>query len=329
MFDSDGSAYFGTLAGTFYSVDAQGALRWKADLGAAVYSTALVGKNGLIYVGCDGDRLHAFSADGSRPFSVPTRGDADTGIVEGAEGLVYFAAGSDLWAILHDGTVQWRFEAAEKIFSTPAIGFDGTLYFGAQDDHLYAVDRSGQLRWRFKTNGDNDAAPAIGDDGTIYYGSDDGRVYALARDGTLRWKSEDLGGFVRAPLGLGLDQLVIAGVMGPRPRLTALDGATGQLVWYFPIELADSAQVGVESGVVIDREGRIFFGAFDEHVYALESNGQFRFAFPTRADVDGTPSLPAEAQLVVGADDGTLYAWATEVRPRVESEQVSAAEEPR
>ncbi len=33
-----------------------------------------------------------------------------------------------------------------------------------------------------------DSCPAIGDDGTIYFGSDDNYFYALNPDGTLKWK---------------------------------------------------------------------------------------------------------------------------------------------
>ena len=99
------------------------------------------------------------------------------------EGLVHFAAGQDLWAVKPDGTVEWRFRANGKIFTTPAVDEDGTVYVGSQDDHLYAVAADGRLRWSYRTEGDNDSSPVIGDDGTIFFGSDDHKVYALTRDG--------------------------------------------------------------------------------------------------------------------------------------------------
>lgn len=62
-----------------------------------------------------------------------------------------------------------------------AIGKDGTIYFGSDDNHIYALNPDGSEKWRFKMNGvdDMDSSPAIGEDGTIYVGSRDGNLYAI------------------------------------------------------------------------------------------------------------------------------------------------------
>ncbi len=55
-------------------------------------------------------------------------------------GTIYLGAGHKLYAVRPDKTIRWTFEAGNNI-STPAIGANGTIYFGAGDGYLYAVGR--------------------------------------------------------------------------------------------------------------------------------------------------------------------------------------------
>jgi hypothetical protein len=66
------------------------------------------------------------------------------------------------------------------VYSSPAIGADGTVYVGSYDTKVYALDgATGQKRWEFTTGDWVYSSPAIGADGTVYVGSDDNKVYAL------------------------------------------------------------------------------------------------------------------------------------------------------
>ena len=67
------------------------------------------------------------------------------------------------------------------MYSSPAIGPDGTVYVGSMDNKVYALNgQTGVKQWEFETGGRVDSCPAIGSGGTIYIGSYDGKVYALA-----------------------------------------------------------------------------------------------------------------------------------------------------
>lgn len=63
----------------------------------------------------------------------------------------------------------------------PAIGADGTVYVGSNDDKLYAFNPDGSLKWDSGTTigGNVFSSPAIGADGTVYIGSDDDKLYAF------------------------------------------------------------------------------------------------------------------------------------------------------
>jgi outer membrane protein assembly factor BamB len=71
------------------------------------------------------------------------------------------------------------------VFSSPAIGSDGTIYVGSCDNKLYAIKPDGTLKWSFPTGYWVFSSPAIGSDGTIYVGSYDGKLYAIYGSGTL------------------------------------------------------------------------------------------------------------------------------------------------
>ena len=67
--------------------------------------------------------------------------------------------------------------------SSPAIGSDGTVYFGSHDKKLYAINgKSGVKLWEFETRGQVWSSPAIGSDGTVYVGSRDNKLYAIKTD---------------------------------------------------------------------------------------------------------------------------------------------------
>jgi outer membrane protein assembly factor BamB len=78
----------------------------------------------------------------------------------------------------------------------------------------------------------------------------------------------------------------------------------------------------VSGGVVIDRQGRVYFGSHDGAVYALDRNGSLLWKVQTGDKVWATPALADDGRLlVVGSDDDHLYGIETgggrkESRPR-------------
>ena len=71
------------------------------------------------------------------------------------------------------------------MYSSPAIGSDGTVYVVSLDKKLYAINgKNGDKLWEFETGGVVLSSPAIDSDGTVYVGSHDdkrkaNKVYAI------------------------------------------------------------------------------------------------------------------------------------------------------
>ena len=101
------------------------------------------------------------------------------------------------------------------MYSSPAIGSDGTVYVRSRDGKLYAINgKSGVKLWEFET-GDSvfgvPSSPAIGSDGTVYVGSYDSKLYALnGKSGDKLWEFET-GDFVRSSPAIGSDGTVYVG----------------------------------------------------------------------------------------------------------------------
>jgi hypothetical protein len=63
--------------------------------------------------------------------------------------------------------------------SSPALGADGAVYVTTWGGDLLALDTDGHTRWTFHTPSNIHASPAIGEDGTIYFGGRDRNFYGI------------------------------------------------------------------------------------------------------------------------------------------------------
>ncbi len=45
------------------------------------------------------------------------------------------------------GTLKWSYATGGGIYSSPAVGPDGTIYVGSRDFSLYAINPDGTLKW--------------------------------------------------------------------------------------------------------------------------------------------------------------------------------------
>jgi outer membrane protein assembly factor BamB len=303
----DGTIVVATLGGALFGVSPEGTARFRVDLGDRIYSSPLV-LAGNIFVGSDARRFYGIRPGGAIRWQLDTDGDADTGAAPTPSGGLVFGSGKLLYATRQDGTVVWRAKAKKKTFSSPGVADDGTVYAGSQDHHVYAIAPDGRQRWRADVGADVDSAPAIGDDGTVYVGTDGGAVLALSpEDGSVRWRAR-VGGFVRGALSVARDGTVLAGTYGPTPRLVALSADDGRIRFEFAVQGTGAAEFGIHGGPVEDPNGRLYFGAQDDCVYALAPSGALLWKWATHGDVDAPVVIARPGLLLVGSDDGRLYA---------------------
>ena len=124
----------------------------------------------VLAMGCGKEEADPKPQEQAKAPSKPVVQDSKTGQLKGE--------------VKKPGTVLWEFETGGAIvYSSPAIGSDGTVYVGSEDKKLYAINgKSGVKLWEFVTGDEVSSSPAIGPDGTVYVGSEDNKLYAIKTD---------------------------------------------------------------------------------------------------------------------------------------------------
>jgi outer membrane protein assembly factor BamB len=214
------------------------------------------------------------------------------------------------WSLPHEIVIEpadtlriWRYQlmagTADNLYSSPAIGSDGTVYVGSQDNHVYAIDPDGTLKWRYQTGGVVRASPAIAADGTVYVGSYDNLFYAIRPDGTLEWNYTTAIN-IPSSAAIAADGTVYFG--SGDEHIYALNPG-GTLRWR-----KRTGRV-VYSSPAVGADGTVYCGSYDNFLYALNPDSTVKWSYQTNGDVHSSPAVGADGTVYVGSNDDYLYAF--------------------
>jgi outer membrane protein assembly factor BamB/subtilisin family serine protease len=225
-----------------------------------------------------------------------TGGDVYSSPAIGLDGTIYVGSNDYyLYAINPDGTEKWKFQTSSNVNSSPAIGSDGTIYVGSWI-YLYAINPNGTEKWKFQTSSNVNSSPAIGSDGTIYVGSYDSYLYALNPDGTQKWKFQTSSSVDSSP-AIGSDETIYVG--SDDNHLYAIN-PDGTQKWKLKTSFVISSAIG--------SDGTIYVGSSDRHLYAINPDGTIKWKFQTGGDVYSSPAIDLDGTIYVGSTDYYLYA---------------------
>ena len=248
-------------------------LEWSFPEGraeASIRAGVAIGADGTIYVGWNDD-----PAQTSHWYALSPRG----GI---------------LWTVHVPGLTQW---------GMPAIGADGTLYFGSgigSAGSLVAVDPGGSILWILDGLDRISSSPAIGPDGTIHVAG--GRhVYAVDPQGEIRWTYETpVRTFTFSSPAVASDGTIYVG--GDDDALHAID-RDGSPRWKF--KTGDLIRAPPSIGA----DGTIYVASYDGRLYAVDPGGSERWSVVvmrtpegfegSHAAVDSPPSIGPDGAIYV------------------------------
>jgi len=217
----------------------------------------------------------------------------------GPDGTIYAGSrDSSLCAVNPDGTLKWRYPTGGSIQSSPAVGADGTVYVGSDDNSLYAIGPDGTPWWSYATGGNIRTSPVQAADGTVYVGSSDDYVYAISPSGWLKWRYLTGSNITSSP-AVAADGTVYVGSQDD--YLYALN-PDSTLKWRF------DAGGNVNSSAAIGSDGTIFFGSDNDYLVALNPNGTLKWQYETGKNVESSPAIAADGTIYVGSQDNYLYA---------------------
>jgi outer membrane protein assembly factor BamB len=205
-------------------------LAWSRDIGGPIEAQVVSSPDErTLYVASLAGTLSAIAADdGALRWSVALGDRVYATPCVGDDGTIY--QGSDakkFVAVSESGKVIWSLETDGDADTGPAIAADGTIVFAA-GRMVYGVTRRGQVAWRFAAKRKVFAAPAVDGSGRVFVASQDHHVYALGAEHRAIW-SVDLGADVDGAPAIGDDEGVFVGTDGD--EIVRLDGADGRVVW--------------------------------------------------------------------------------------------------
>lgn len=242
---SDGTVYIGADDWKLYAIappqgGAPARIKWSFQTQGDMISSPAVGPDGTVYFGSMDGKVYALAepppgrreprvrwtfASGSTGKTggfenAPALDGAGRLVIGGNDGLVYVlnaATGEKIWTF-RSGFTEYA------IFSSAALGTDGTVYIGPKDGFLYALRESrgffgvgGKAAWKYRIGTTIETSPVLAPDGTVYLGADNGKIYAIAPPasgdaGRLLWEFQTKGTLISSPV-VGPDGSLYSGSM--------------------------------------------------------------------------------------------------------------------
>lgn len=323
---ADGTVYLMDHRNVIYALNPDGTLKWKNNTYESSspwhvgQKTPAIAADGTLYV-CAELTLYALDpADGSERWRLENLRGGNVCAVSAAvgnNGTIYLASNDWFYALNPDGSLRWPQPFAmqyvdEKSYSAPAIGADGTIYFGAEGtsgDHrelgqLYALSPDGTLKWVYTAPGKRPirASPAIGADGTIYVTT---KAY---------WDST---------------------AADPRqPALCLAFNPDGTLKWSYEIAPSEWNPVAQDSysSPAIGADGTIYFAAETGFIYALNPDGSLKWKENFYNGINwSSPAIMADGTLYIGGmrSEGDYVWYGRLVAIRTESLGLAASPWPK
>lgn len=223
-----------------YAFDAAtGKVKWKygtADEGGSkcVFNVDAT----IVYCGTDDKSLRALdAADGSLIWKFSTGGAVTSSTRVGTDGSLYFGClDGYFYAVKPDGSLKWKQNLGEQIWSSPALLSGGkAIFIGsmAEDSaNVYSLDsETGEIIWKYQTGGPVFSSPAVGyDDKAVFFCSFDSNCYAFdTGSGRKLWEFQADSAFQSSPVVSKTDGTLFMG--SSEGNIYAVDSATGNVKW--------------------------------------------------------------------------------------------------
>jgi outer membrane protein assembly factor BamB len=281
--------YIGSLDGKVYALDTEtGALLWEQTLNGPVFGGLTLSSDGGVYVGttngsvgAGGSLFKLDAANGNILWSTNLGTPIESSVALSRDESVVYLGGRDgkvygLQAASGATASGWPVNTGATIFvSSPAVDGADNVYIGSFDGKLYSISPAGMVNWSFDTGSPIVASPAL----QTSPSSVASRIYVASYDNNSGNRDS---------------------------KVFALD-SSGAEIWHFPDAGGEDIDL-ISSSPAIGRDGTLYFGSNNKNVYAVDSNGTFRWAYDTGDIVESSPGIGPDGTIYVGGWGGKVFA---------------------
>lgn len=250
-----------------------------------------------------GDAAHTGRSENRGPSATPSPAwTYQTGArvfaspVVGHDGTIYVGSlDGQFVALNRDGSLKWRYSAGQKIYPS-ALVVGSSVIFGTHQQELVSLSLEGQPRWKLPLQDVVDASATLGPDGKVYVVANG--AYAIDLLGRLHWHKPTADHVRSAPV-IHPARLVIIGTT--EGSLIALR-PDGSLAWKVSLKGA------IEGAASVDDDGHIYAGTGRGEIVQIDQAGNVLWRFSTGGEVRATPAIARDGTIIVGSYDGSVYA---------------------
>ena len=195
----------------------------------------------------------------------------------------------------------WSVAIGRQSFGNPVVSPNGHVITTVDKSVVAIADRgsSGVVLWRHTASATIEVSPSVAADGDVYVTANDGTAYALRGAGTLIWRKH-IGQESYSSSSVSPNGLLYFGDNGG--ALNIVRASNGDLV------RSDHGVKGIWSAQVIDADGDVYFGTQGHYIYGFNPAGHQLFRVHAGGPIDSYPALTGNGTLIIGDQDGTLYA---------------------
>ena len=315
----DGHAFVGSDSGRIFAINlAKGERTWEFDTGTAVRCSPAVA-GGLVYCGSDDGRFYAIDQESGKKRWSFTAGGPVRGSPVVVGGIVLFGANDHhLYALDRvTGKKLWSFRANDYCVQVPPVVHGDTVFCAQWTELVYALDlKTGKEKWR--------SYVPISVEALSYYRD---RLWVrnlhyLVELEPATGKRLRLGDASWGWGGMAFlkNKLFVSGIQSQYGRagavVTDLDDAGKEIVKFetlegvnrIPAKYFGSYIKLASMGTPLVAGDQVCFAAVTGNVYLTDADGKERWTFQLGGSCHATP-VAADGYLVVGCDDGNLYAF--------------------
>ncbi|MDZ7360881.1 MAG: choice-of-anchor D domain-containing protein [candidate division KSB1 bacterium] len=304
---SDGTIYIpGNDNDTLYAVSPDGRLQWQftgKKLSDELFvAPAIVGRDGVIYLGSTKNIFYAVNPDGSLRWSKALEGEVRLSATIGRDGTIYVAAKDcRLYAITPDGNIKWRVSLGRLPGNAPAIASDGTIYVVAGEFLKgYGPDGSRLLEVNCSAVGVLNGLIVDGFELIYVTALESPNVLAISNSGAEHWS-------YRFPDSFGPAQLPALGNDGNLYFASAKSGELFALNRNGSKRWSASPVAGkFLTELILDHANQIYIVDDNAGLISASEGGHLRWSMP-EIQCQFSPALGADGTIYV-ASDKKLYA---------------------
>ena len=238
-----------------------------------ITATPAIDSTGNIYTGiASNDTLYCIDSNGNLKWQLkfPEALTNNSPVIDEDINTLYIANGSYLYSVSLNGKFNWRFNTGGEIYSTPAIGYDHTIYLPVTNKNkgeLFAISKDGVLIWKKDIINAVVSSPAIDNKQNIYFSIRMNGIISLKPDGTYRWFYNSYDISDSSPAIDDNNTVYVAG-----DYLYSLNSEDGDLLWKFKL-----GALGSSSSPVIDENGNIYI--LSDKLYSIDKIGKLKWTF--------------------------------------------------